>query len=83
MQATDNFIKELDESIDKICDAPFVYRNLRKHYREMKMKTYPYYIIYRINENNKEVLILRIITLPEITKTSIEIFRFQNPDNYL
>lgn len=59
-QATDHFIEDLDRMIQKVCLTPFLYRNLRKDYREIKMKKFPYYIIYRANKNKKEVLILRI-----------------------
>ena len=59
-QATDNFIEDLDKMIQKICLTPFLFRSVHKDYREIKMKRFPYYIIYRANEDKKEVLILRI-----------------------
>ena len=59
-QATDNFIKEFDETVNKICLNPFRYRNVYKNYREVKMKTFPYHIVYGVNEKEKEVSILRI-----------------------
>ncbi|MDR0793673.1 MAG: type II toxin-antitoxin system RelE/ParE family toxin [Chitinophagaceae bacterium] len=59
-KATNNFIAEFQETINKISLNPLLYRNTHKEYREVKMTKYPYYIIYRVNETDKEVAILRV-----------------------
>jgi plasmid stabilization system protein ParE len=60
LQASDNFFDEFYKAIDEIKTEPFHYRNTEKEYREIKLRKYPYYIIYRVNEDAKIVVIVRL-----------------------
>jgi plasmid stabilization system protein ParE len=59
-QATENFLLELKDTFDKITTAPFHYRSPKKNYREIRMKKYPYYVVYSINEHKKQINVLTI-----------------------
>jgi plasmid stabilization system protein ParE len=59
-QATDNFIRELDETFNKICRNPFSYRSVHQRFRILKMKTYPYYIIFSIEEKSQLIVIAKL-----------------------
>ena len=48
--APENFIKELEAKVNNICENPFRYRNTYKHFREVALKRFPYYLIYSIDE---------------------------------
>jgi plasmid stabilization system protein ParE len=59
-QATDNFIKELDETFHKICLSPFNYRSVHRRFKILKMKTYPYYIIFSVEKKSGLVIIAKL-----------------------
>ncbi len=61
-QATNNFFVEFDKAIERIKTAPHRYRNrsTRKDYREIQMKKFHYYIIFCIEEEAQEAIVLRL-----------------------
>jgi plasmid stabilization system protein ParE len=58
--APENFIKELEAKVRNICNNPFQYRNTYKHFREVSLKKFPYYIIYSIDEKSKTIYVAAI-----------------------
>lgn len=61
-QAAKYFFVEFDETIEKVASHPFRYRASHKDYREIRMKKYPYYIVYRIDEYEKQLRCLPFTT---------------------
>jgi len=53
-------VKEVEMKVKTICENPFQYRNTYKHFREVALKRFPYYVIYSIDQNNKIVYIAAI-----------------------
>ncbi|MEO6894877.1 MAG: type II toxin-antitoxin system RelE/ParE family toxin [Ginsengibacter sp.] len=68
-QATENFILASIEIVNKIGLTPFRYRNVINDYREIKMKKFPYYIIFRVDESKQQIVILRIYHASRNPKT--------------
>src|SRR5579872_6628926 len=49
------FYKEFQEAIKGISAHPLIYQKKRKDYRQLKMRKFPFYIIYKVN---KRVIII-------------------------
>ena len=58
--AYDNFISEVDKKITDICTAPTSFRNSYRKYRKTSLKTFPYSIVYLLDEKLKLVTITSI-----------------------
>ena len=58
--ASKNFITAIKERLHFICEDPMRYRNLYKYFRETSLKTYPYSVVYFIDEINKLVIVSSI-----------------------
>jgi plasmid stabilization system protein ParE len=58
--AADNFIIAVQDSINRICSHPFRFRKTHKELRELALKKYPFYVIYLIDENRKQIIIVSI-----------------------
>ena len=56
-QAADNFIVEVENTIEKICDNPKIGKNKHEDCYEIKLKKFPFTVIYLIDENRKLVII--------------------------
>ena len=54
------FINQVDDDLKSIANNPKLYSVKKRNYREFIMKIYPYLIVYKIKENNKEVIIISI-----------------------
>lgn len=52
--AAENFVKEINEAIELICENPTRYRNTYKNFREISLKKYPYAVIYLVDEEKKQ-----------------------------
>lgn len=59
-QAAENFITELEDVFDKIVGNPFRFRNKYRHFREVLLKRYPYYVIYFVNEEKGEIVVFSL-----------------------
>lgn len=59
-QASINFELAVSEKISEICLHPKRYRNTKKHFRETKLKKYPFSIIYFIDEQLSIIVITSI-----------------------
>lgn len=55
-----NFVEEMDIAITAICSTPYRFRIGHKHFREIALKKYPFYIIYTLDEGKKQVLIFSV-----------------------
>ncbi len=55
--ASENFVKEVGEKIELICNNPLLYRNVYKYFRQTSLKKYPYSIVYFVNEVEKKIII--------------------------
>lgn len=61
IKSAENFIAEVEHSLQLICNNPKRWRNEYKHYRELGVKHYPYVIIYYIDEDVQQVIISAIL----------------------
>ncbi len=59
-QAADKFIEEVTNKLQEICQRPTLYRNTKNHFREALLKSYPYTIIYRIDEEKKLIIVISV-----------------------
>lgn len=46
------FIEEIENGYDKICNNPKYYTSIVKHFRRLKVNRFPYLIIYEIEKNS-------------------------------
>ena len=58
--AAANFVKEMDAAMSTICSQPDRFHTSHKQFRETALKKYPFYIIYTIEEQKKQVLIFSV-----------------------
>lgn len=59
-QAAENFIKAVNDTLDKIADDPKRYRNTYKNFFEVGLTTYPFAVIYFIDEEVQQVVVMSI-----------------------
>jgi plasmid stabilization system protein ParE len=59
-QATINFINTIELQIGQICRQPHKYRNKYKNFYEAKLKIYPFTIIFLIEEEARQIIIMSI-----------------------
>ena len=57
LQATENFISFVRQTLDEIEDQPDRFRLTYKNYREAKIKKYPFNIVYFIDEKKQSIII--------------------------
>jgi plasmid stabilization system protein ParE len=57
LQAVENFILIVQQTLNEIEDRPDHFRIVYKNYREAKTKRYPYSIVYFIDEKKQSVII--------------------------
>ena len=55
----DRFLKDFDKTLVRLKDSPFSYFNLKDNKRRIAFKTFQCMLIYEINENIIEVLLLK------------------------
>jgi len=60
LQATENFINEVNEALEKVSLDPKRYRNTYKQFYEIGLKTYPFAIVYFIDEEEQQIVIVSI-----------------------
>jgi plasmid stabilization system protein ParE len=60
LSAAKNFIRSVDEKLDRISDKPRQYKNLFKNYFEVSVRRYPYTIVYIIEDDLNRVVIVAI-----------------------
>ncbi len=58
--AAENFVKEVNEAFIKIELEPAYYKNIYKIFYEIKLRRYPYSIVYFIDEGDSRVVISTI-----------------------
>jgi hypothetical protein len=46
LKASENFVQQVKDKIDKICHSPFRYPKIYKHFRETPLRKYPYSLVY-------------------------------------
>ena len=56
-QAADDFTIEVEDILEKICDNPKIGKNKHEDCYEVKLKKFPFTIIYLIDKNKKLVII--------------------------
>lgn len=59
-KAAENFVNEINKKIAIICKDPLRYRNTYKEFRETSLRKYPYSIVYSLDEEKKQVVIVSI-----------------------
>ncbi len=60
VDAAINFITSINELIDLICQNPYLFKKSYKHYHEAITDTYPFSIIYSIEEKAKMIVVLSV-----------------------
>jgi plasmid stabilization system protein ParE len=50
------FINHLDETLDRIAIKPEIYREVEPGIRKIKLKTFPFAVIYRIKDAKIEII---------------------------
>ncbi len=58
--AAENFVKEVNEAFIKIELQPADNKNIYKHFYEIKLRKYPYSIVYFIDEGDSRIVISTI-----------------------
>ena len=58
--AADNLILAVQDAINAICADPYRYRNTYKSLRELKIRKYPYQVIYLIDKKKKLIIIISL-----------------------
>ena len=59
-KATLNFIDEVEQIIELICNKPHVNKNIYKNYYEITLEKYPFTIVYSIENEMKLIVITSI-----------------------
>jgi mRNA-degrading endonuclease RelE of RelBE toxin-antitoxin system len=59
-QAAENFEAALNERMVLLRNEPARYKKTYKQFREVRLKGYPYSIIYFIDDSNKQVILFSI-----------------------
>ena len=59
-KAARNFVEEVDITIGKIVAMPATWRNEFEDFYELKVKKYPFSIIYQINNIERQILITSV-----------------------
>ena len=57
LQAADNFVLAVSETLNKIEDQPDRFRKTYKNYHEAKIKKYPFSIVYFIDEKKQIIIV--------------------------
>ena len=57
LQAAENFVKAVNETFSNIEAQPEHYRNTYKHFHEIKLKKYPYSLVYFIDNERNTVVV--------------------------
>lgn len=57
LQAADNFVLAVSETLNKIEDSPDRFRKTYKNYHEAKIKKYPFSIVYFIDEKKQIIIV--------------------------
>lgn len=57
LQAADNFVLAVSETLNKIEEQPYRFHNAYKNYHEVKIKKYPFSIVYFIDEKNQIIAV--------------------------
>jgi plasmid stabilization system protein ParE len=60
LQATENFISAMEETLTLICDHPTRWRNEYKDFYEVGLKKYPYTIIYTVDPDQEIVFVTTV-----------------------
>ena len=60
LPAAENFVKEVNEAFIKIESEPAAYKNIYKNFYEIKLRKYPYSIVYFIDEGDSRIVISTI-----------------------
>lgn len=56
----DRFAKAMEERLIQIVSTPLLYSRKKDSYREAKVDTFPYLIVYKVYDKNKIILVSAI-----------------------
>jgi len=65
----ERFLKAVVEHLEIVTKTPKHYKKIKKEYRQISIKQFPFLIIYRINESNKTIVIISIFHSKRHPKT--------------
>lgn len=60
IKAAEGFISAVDDTLSLICENPARWRNEYKNLHELEVKKYPFIVIYTVDYELKQVLIVSI-----------------------
>ncbi len=60
IKAAENFITEVEYTLELIAQYPFRFRNEYKNFRELGLKKYPFVIVYTVEEAEQLVSVMAI-----------------------
>ena len=60
LEAAENFVTAVNTAFTSIELQPASYKKIYKHFREIKLKKYPFTVIYFIDEETKRIVITTI-----------------------
>ena len=60
LQAAQNFVTALENVLKAIANSPYTYRNSYKKFYEVKIKKFPFNIVYFIDESEQRIVVTTI-----------------------
>ena len=57
----DQFQDRIDQALDLIHEAPYLFAPYNIHFRKMVLPRFPYAVIYEVSEEERVITILRVV----------------------
>ena len=61
LPAAESFLRSVKDKIDGLADMPLMYTKIEDYHEYRKMVAGNYIVLYEVNEQNKAVVILRVV----------------------
>ena len=61
MLAAEKFLREIKSKIETLADRPLMYTKIEFYHEYRKMAAGSYVVVYIVNEQTKEILIIRVV----------------------
>jgi len=61
LSAAEGFLREVKDKIERLIDTPLMYPKISSYQDYRKMVVGDYVVVYIINEQSKEILIMRVV----------------------
>ncbi len=60
ISTSENFINQLENTFDRLCKNPFLGKCTYRNFYEIKIKKFPFNVVYFIEEANNQIVIVSI-----------------------